>query len=210
MRDQVSAEAHVDTFAEDPERVGGATLALGAGTPTGGELVPYQLPVVELPSFDLSRLALVPSRPTGLGRHIRLGRNRASGDILELPAFDLTQLQLAHPQPAPADAVPAAPEPAESRPLPPAQALAASVDLSEVDLTHDEVIIDLTGSVPALELAARLSLPVSWPDDDGLGRYRPLDPVVQVLIDRVRVKQVVAQGGRLPRRCTGQPRPPKA
>jgi hypothetical protein len=71
-----------------------------------------------------------------------------------------------------------------------------AVDLTCLDLTDEQPVIDLTGSAPALELAARLSLPVPWPDATLDGAARELDPVVQVLIDRVRVKQAVARGGR--------------
>ena len=68
-----------------------------------------------------------------------------------------------------------------------------AVDLTDVDLTDERVTIDLTGSAPTVELAARLELPVAVQEADRDDASRTLDPVVQVLIDRIRVKRAVAR-----------------
>jgi hypothetical protein len=52
-------------------------------------------------------------------------------------------------------------------------------------------VIELVGSVKALELAQRLSLPMAWPPQE-TSADPGTDPVVQALIDRVRVKQWAA------------------
>jgi hypothetical protein len=118
-----------------------------------------------------------------------------------LPAFDLTQLDL-------------------------------TGELTVLDLTGDQpvvelprriagrepVMVDLTDSVPAVELAAQLSLSVPGSTNGDVGSTNgvsalaaiiadydayiaaggdaEIDPVVQALIDRVRVKQAVARAGR--------------
>lgn len=91
----------------------------------------------------------------------------------------------------------------------PSTPAALRIELSELDVdsfadldldrSGPEVIIDLTGSAPALELAARLRLPMGSGAVD-LPAPRSVDPVVQALIDRFRESQALA--GRGPQAAT--------
>ena len=171
VRDQVSAEAHVDTFAEDPERVG-LLLAVGSGASSGGELVSFALP-----AFDLAQLTM--TRPDVTTSEAAVGPPPE-------PAADLTAVDLTAARPPaarPADAV-------RARPLNPPL---APVDLTDVDLT-DERSPSISRARPPRS-SSRPGWSSPWPcrrptADDA---SRTLDPVVQVLIDRIRVKQAVAR-----------------
>jgi len=114
-------------------------------------------------------------RPDDASALVAMGPGLASGELVpfELPAYDLSQL-----------------DPGRLESLDRLDAL------DRLDLSREGVVIDLTGSVPAAELAARLSVPLTLSDAERTQMMHTVDPVVQMLIDRVRVKQAVARGGR--------------
>ena len=219
VRDQVSAEISVESLPDHGPDVDGrinprTPRALGRGGPTGVELVPFELVPLdlvpaELPPFDFTRLTVVPTHPTGVappaGVEPARARAVAGAGAGELTPFDFAQLKGAPFQPAYARLVQV-----QAAQVRAAKARAAQVDLDGVDLTDDGVVIDLTDSGPALELAARLSLSVPWPQTERTIPLCPVDPVLQVLIDRVRVKQAVARHGRLPPRRAGDQQAPSA
>ena len=108
----------------------------------------------------------------GSGEVAAIGPGVAWGELapFELPAYDLSQLD-----PGRLDSF-------------------DNLDgLELLDLSPDGVVVDLTGSVPAVELAERLSVPLTLALAEHLGMMYAVDPVLQMLVDRVRMTQAVAR-----------------